>query len=145
MAGVFKLVKSTQPDDVEALCSIAEINPSGYKRFGGTMKITPASGVSPPQPEPPPAPILEDSAAAAGLEQLSSAVSTPSQRPTANCRFQPIPVPALRVDPPAPAAIEETPRISGNYRSTSRVALKRIFEQNLKNSSHTFQPKRVRQ
>jgi cellulose synthase operon protein YhjQ len=162
VSGASKFVRPTQPDGVDALCEIAEIDPSGYKRFAHSMRIKPdpvAVGTGPPATgegqESPSEPAAMEAAEPASSgpadigpeaspkEVVSALRRDPRARhPEAARRLQAVPAPSIRVEPPIMEDTEEPPRISGSYRKASHVALKRIFEQHLKGSSDAAQSRR---
>ncbi len=72
-----------QEDDVAALCSFANLNPAGYRRFPGAMKIQP-----PAEPGPTPAPQVE--ALQAALREPPPA-PVPEAAPPESPRRSPLP------------------------------------------------------
>jgi len=190
MARLPKIVPLPQPDDVEALCSTAEINSIGYKRFASTMKLQPdvsatatalPLGREPPEQakaennsrslrldlreelrlfreqaragnssQTPVVTIAADAAPAVSPMRLSELGPFPQCSPATPCfhavsASQPPHPPSMRVEPPIVPADRESPRILRDCRKTSRVALERVFEQNLEAYPNARQSKRVRQ
>ena len=167
MARSSKIAPLPQPDDVEALCSTAEINSIGYKRFASAMKVQPDPSATAPGPplgkvaseqakaqnsssQPPVVTIAADAAPPVSAVRLVGLGPFPQHPWETHC-FHAVSAspasapPIMRVEPRVVQTDAEPLRVFRDCRKTSRVALERVFEQNLEAYPNARQSKRVRQ
>ena len=151
-----KSPRTRQPDDVEALCSIAGLNSIGYKRFAGTVTTKldlPVKASAPPEGGKARQPAAAEQSQTA-LRAIAAPTGGPMRllgpglcplRPAAG-RFHPLDSPASRTGPAEPTVsptVAESPGIPGNSREASWAAIERVFNQGPKGSANTVQARRA--